>query len=52
MVKRLDAVRHQVRRSSQLSSLQLAANRTETLMRAESAEWYEVVRLHDFEVPS
>jgi hypothetical protein len=52
MVTRLNAARHQVEGSSQLSSLQRAASKTETLMRSETAEWYEVVRLHDFEVPA
>lgn len=52
MVTRLNAVKDQVTSSQQLSSLQRAASRTETLMRSETAEWYEVVRLHDFEVPA
>jgi SMODS and SLOG-associating 2TM effector domain 1/SMODS and SLOG-associating 2TM effector domain 3 len=52
MVARLNAVKRQVRSSKQLSSLQRAASRTETLMRSETADWYEVVRLHDFEVPA
>ena len=52
MVTRLNAARRQVDSSKRLSSLQRAAGRTEVLMRSETAEWYEVVRLHDFEVPA
>jgi hypothetical protein len=35
-----------------LSSLQRAARQTEVLMRTDTTEWYEVVRLHDLEVPA
>ena len=52
MVSRLTEVRHQVQNSRRLSSLRRAADRTELLMRAENADWYEVVRPHDFEVPA
>jgi hypothetical protein len=52
MVSRLKAVKRQVESSKRLSSLQRSASRTEVLMRSETADWYEVVRLHDFEVPA
>jgi SMODS and SLOG-associating 2TM effector domain 1 len=52
MVSRLKEVRHQVETSRWLSSLRRAADRTELLMRVENADWYDVVRPHDFEVPA
>ena len=52
MASRLRGLRSQVEHPGRLSSLQRTAASTELLMRAETADWYEVVRLHDFEVPS
>jgi SMODS and SLOG-associating 2TM effector domain 1 len=52
MASRLSELRDQIEHAGQLSSLQRMANTTELLMRSETAEWYEVVRLHDLEVPS
>lgn len=52
MVTRLQGVRKHIKGSKRLSSLRRAASRTELLMRTETAEWYEVVRLHDLEVPA
>jgi hypothetical protein len=52
MVMRLQDLREQVEHSHRLSSLQRAVRHTEVLMRTDTAEWYEVVRLHDLEVPA
>jgi membrane protein YdbS with pleckstrin-like domain len=52
MVNRLSEARRQIEGTRRMSSLQRAADSTEVLMRAETADWYEVVRLHDFEVPA
>jgi len=52
MVARLNDARELVKDSKRLSSLQRAARSTELLMRSETADWYDVVRLHDFEVPA
>jgi len=52
MVSRLREAKDLVEDSTRLSSLQRAARSTELLMRSETADWYEVVRLHDFEVPA
>lgn len=52
MVSRLKAARELVEDSKRLSSLQRATRSTELLMRSETADWYDVVRLHDFEVPA
>lgn len=52
MVDRLKEAGQQVEHSGQLSSLQSAARRTELLMRSETADWYAVFRLRDFEFPS
>lgn len=52
MVARLNEARELVEDSTRLSSLQRAARNTELLMRSETADWYDVVRLHDFEVPA
>jgi hypothetical protein len=52
MVSRLKEAKELVASSKRLSSLQRAARSTELLMRSETADWYDVVRLHDFEVPS
>ena len=52
MVARLNDARELVEDSKRLSSLQRAARSTELLMRSETADWYDVVRLHDFEVPA
>jgi hypothetical protein len=52
MVLRLQDLREQVEHSHRLSSLQQAARDTEVLMRTDRAEWYEVVRQHDLEVPA
>ena len=52
MVCRLKEAKNLVADSKRLSSLQRAARSTELLMRSETADWYDVVRLHDFEVPS
>jgi hypothetical protein len=52
MVRRLNDARDQVKCSQGLSSLQDAARKTELLMRSETAEWYEVIRLKDLELPA
>ena len=52
MVARLNDAKDLVEDSKRLSSLQRATRSTEVLMRSETADWYDVVRLHDFEVPS
>jgi len=52
MVRRLNEARYQVKCSQGLSSLQDAARKTELLMRSETAEWYEVIRLKDLELPA
>jgi hypothetical protein len=52
MVSRLKEARDLVEDSTRLSSLQRATRTTELLMRSETADWYEVVRLHNFEVPA
>lgn len=52
MVARLSDAKDLVEDSKRLSSLQRATRSTELLMRSETADWYDVVRLHDFEVPS
>lgn len=52
MASRLKGLKGQVEHPGRLSSLQRTAASTELVMRAETADWYEVVRLHDFEVPS
>ena len=52
MVSRLKEARALVEDSKQLVSLQRATRSTELLMRSETADWYDVVRLHDFEVPA
>ena len=52
MVSRLTEARELVEDSKRLSSLQRATRTTELLMRSETADWYDVVRLHDFEVPA
>jgi len=52
MVRRLQEVRQLVEDCGQLSSLQEAARKTELLMRSETAEWYEVIRLKDLELPA
>ena len=52
MVFRLKEVRQLVADSWRLSTLQRAARSAELLMQAETADWYDVVRLHDFEVPA
>lgn len=52
MVFRLKEVRELVKDSRQLPSLQRAARSAGLLMQAETADWYDVVRLHDFEIPA
>jgi SMODS and SLOG-associating 2TM effector domain 3 len=52
MVARLRDAREMVGDAKRLSSLQRATRSTELLMRSETADWYDVVRLHDFEVPA
>lgn len=52
MVVRLSDAKNLVEDSTRLSSLQRATRSTELLMRSETADWYDLVRLHDFEVPS
>jgi hypothetical protein len=52
MISRLKEARDLVEDSTRLSSLQRATRTTELLMRSETADWYEVVRLHNFEVPA
>jgi SMODS and SLOG-associating 2TM effector domain 1 len=52
MAIRLEGTWRQVNNSQELSSLRHAVRRTELLMRSETADWYEVVRLHDFELPA
>jgi hypothetical protein len=52
MVARLSEAKDLVMDSQRLLSLQRATRSTELLMRSETADWYEVVRLHDFEVPA
>jgi SMODS and SLOG-associating 2TM effector domain 1 len=52
MVSRLREATDLVEESKKVTSLQRATRSTELLMRSESADWYDVVRLHDFEVPS
>lgn len=52
MVRQLQEVRQLVEDSGQLPSLQDAARKTELLMRSETAEWYEVIRLKDLELPA
>ena len=52
MVARLNEAKELVEDSKRLSSLQRAARSTALLMRSETADWYDVVRLHDFEVPA
>lgn len=52
MVRRLGEVRRVVQDSGQLSSLEDAARKTELLMQSETAEWYEVIRLKDLELPA
>ena len=51
MVRRLNEARYQVKCSQGLSSLQDAARKAELLMRSETAEWYQVIRLKDLEIP-
>jgi len=41
-----------VKDSWRLSTLRRAARSAGLLMQAETADWYDVVRLHDFEVPA
>jgi hypothetical protein len=50
MVARLKEAKELVEESKRLASLQHATRNTELLMRSETADWYDVVRLHDFEV--
>jgi SMODS and SLOG-associating 2TM effector domain 1/Protein of unknown function (DUF4231) len=52
MVDRLNEARQQIEQSEQLPALQRAARRTELLMGSETADWYAVFRLRDFELPS
>jgi len=52
MVLRLLEARRLVAEAKDLPALQQAARGTALLMQAETADWYDVVRLHDFEVPS
>jgi SMODS and SLOG-associating 2TM effector domain 1 len=52
MMGRLNEARQQIEQAEQLSALQRAARRTELLMRSETADWYAVFRLRDFELPS
>jgi SMODS and SLOG-associating 2TM effector domain 1 len=52
MVARLGEAKDLVVDSDRISSLQRATRSTELLMRSETADWYDVVRLHDFEVPA
>jgi hypothetical protein len=52
MVARLSEAKDLVMDSQKLLSLQRATRSTELLMRSETADWYDVVRLHDFEVPA
>ena len=52
MVARLNEAKELVEDSKRLSSLQQATRSTELLMRSETADWYDVVRLHNFEVPA
>jgi hypothetical protein len=52
MMGRLSEARQQIERSEELPALQRAARRTELVMRSETADWYAVFRLRDFELPS
>jgi len=52
MLFRLLEVRRLVAEAKDLPALQQAARGTALLMQAETADWYDVVRLHDFEVPA
>jgi hypothetical protein len=52
MVARLNEAGRLVADSKRLSSLQRAALSTELLMRAETNDWYDIVRLHDLEIPA
>lgn len=52
MVRRLREVRKLIDDSGHWASLQDAARKTELLMGSETAEWYEVIRLKDLELPA
>ena len=52
MLFRLLEVRRDVAEAKDLPALQQTARGTALLMQAETADWYDVVRLHDFEVPA
>jgi hypothetical protein len=52
MVVRLKDMRQSVTEAESLAALRKAARRTELLMRSETADWYDVVRMHDLEVPA
>jgi hypothetical protein len=52
MVFHLLEARRLVAEAKDLPALQQAARGTALLMQAETADWYDVVRLHDFEVPA
>ena len=52
MLFRLMEVRRLVAEAKDLPALQQTARGTALLMQAETADWYDVVRLHDFEVPA
>lgn len=52
MLFRLLEVRRLVAEAKDLPALQQTARGTALLMQAETADWYDVVRLHDFEVPA
>jgi len=52
MAFRLREVRQHVADARDLAALQQAALGAALQMQAETADWYDVVRLHDFEVPA
>jgi hypothetical protein len=52
MVFHLLEARRLVAEAKDLPALQQTARGTALLMQAETADWYDVVRLHDFEVPA
>ena len=52
MVTRLAEARQMVEDISDLAGLRRAARSIELLMRSDTADWYDVVRLHDFELPA
>ncbi len=52
MVIRLAEARQMLEDISDLAGLRRAARSIELLMRSDTADWYDVVRLHDFELPA